>query len=731
MILAVERIRAKRAWIIAAMTFFVVQPQRAFAALEPSDAPTAKSAKGGQEKPTSRDSETIIVTAARSNLPATSLPLSYQVISGTDLRRDVAAYGSIVDAVSARIPSFSPTREKLSGFGETLRGRSVLYEVDGVPQSTPIRDGSRDAYTIDPFFVEKVEVILGSNALQGIGATGGVMNQVTVESPSIDGLAIRSLVQGTANPARASTVGGKLASSIAWRHGKFDGLVGVAFEGRGAFADARGRLIGEDATEGEIQDSTSRSIFARAGFRLGLSGRLEMVGSQFRLTGNGNYTSIPGSRQRGIPASATRGETMGLPASGRARLLSISYKDTGLLGGNLSAQLFLNRTIDLFGGGVFATFQDARIDPTGELFDQSENVSKKAGAKFSFERALPGLEQLNLIVGLDILVDHTAQTLKLTNRKWVPATTFRSIAPFGQANLELAGGVFRVIAGARLENVRLDVPDYTTLAFYGSQNVTGGTPAFHTLLKNGGIIFEPVIGVRAYASYSEGFTIPDVGRILRSVMQPNVMIDHYLDLRPIVSDNRELGIEWQRGALDSSVSYFWSSSHLGSVLVRNADGIFDIVRQPVRLRGFELRASWRAPFTGLRLAGALATLVGTTDANGDGRLNESLDGANIGPNRLNLSAEWEHGPFWVRGTMRRYFPRHFRGQDARNDFAGYSLLDAETGYRLGRVQVSVAVSNLSNTQYITYFSDTQGPTDDLRFFAGRGRTITVGLSQDW
>ena len=719
--------------ITAASVIILIQPSGASAAREPAGHSRTASAQGRHKKPQSRSeaSDTIIVTAARSSLPATSLPLNYQIIGGTELRRDVALYGSMVDAVSARIPSFSPTREKLSGFGETLRGRSPLYEIDGVPQSTPVRDGSRDAYTIDPFFVEKVEVILGSNALQGIGATGGVVNQVTVESPATDGLAVRSLVQGTANRIRTSTVGGKLAGSIAWRQGDFDALAGAAFEGRGAFVDARGRLIGEDGTEGEIQDSGSRSMFARAGLRLGRSGRLELIANHFQLAGNGDYVTIAGNRMTGLPTSAVRGRTQGSPPSGNATLLSISYKDSGLLGGSLSAQLFLNRTIDLFGGGIFATFQDPRIDPTGKLFDQSQNVSRKKGAKFSFERGLPGFEQLKLIAGLDILVDRTAQTLKLTNRKWVPATRFRSIAPFGQANLELGGGLFRMIGGVRLENVRLEVPDYTTLAFYGSRNVTGGTPAFRRLLKNGGIIFEPATGVRAYASYSEGYTIPDVGRILRAVTQPNVMIDHYLDLQPVVSNNREVGVEWKRGALDASASYFWSSSRLGSVLVRNADGIFDVVRQPIELRGLEARASWRTPLPGLQLSAALATLVGKTDANGDGRLNEDLDGANIGPDRLNLSAEWEQGRVWLRGTMRRYFPRHFHGQDPRNDFSGYSLLDAEAGYRLGKAQLSIAVSNLANRQYITYFSDTQGPADDLHFFAGRGRTITVGLSRNW
>jgi iron complex outermembrane receptor protein len=715
------------------MAIILTHTHPAFAAHEPAKPSRTGSPQSGQKKPASRPatSETIIVTAARSSLPATSLPLNYQVIGGTDLRRAVALYGSMVDAVSARIPAFSPTREKLSGAGETLRGRSPLYEIDGVPQSTPIRDGSRDAYTIDPFFVERVEVILGSNALQGIGATGGVVNQVTVEGPATDGLAVRSFLQGTANRVRTSTVGGKLAGSMGWRRGDFDALVGAAFEGRGAFVDARGRLIGEDGTEGEIQDSRSRSIFARAALQLGRSGRLELVANHFRLAGTGDYVTVPGNRETGIPASAVRGTTQGRPASGNATLLSISYRNTGLLGGTLSAQLFLNRTIDLFGGGIFATFQDARIDPTGKLFDQSENVSKKKGAKFSFERGLPGLEQLKLIAGLDILVDQTAQTLKRTNRKWVPPTTFRSFAPFAQANLELAGGLFRLIGGVRLENVRLEVPDYTTLAFYGSRNVTGGTPAFHRLLENGGIIFEPASGVRAYASYSEGYTVPDVGRILRAVTQPNVMIDHYLDLRPVVANNREVGVEWKRGALDAAASYFWSSSRLGSVLVRNADGIFDVVRQPIELRGFEARATWRAPVPGLQLSAAVATLVGKTDANGDGRLNEDLDGANIGPDRLNLSAQWEHDPIFLRATMRRYFPRRFRGQDPRNDFSGYSLLDAEAGYRLGKAQLSIAVSNLLNRQYITYFSDTQGPTDDLHFFAGRGRTITVGLSRNW
>jgi hypothetical protein len=100
-----------------------------------------------------------------------------------------------------------------------------------VPQSTPIRDGSRDGYNIDPFFIDRVEVIYGSNALQGIGATGGVVNQVTVGAPATDGVSVRTLVQGTAQDGfGGEAMGGKAAGLVGYRAGAFDLTAGATFE---------------------------------------------------------------------------------------------------------------------------------------------------------------------------------------------------------------------------------------------------------------------------------------------------------------------------------------------------------------------------------------------------------------------------------------------------------------------------------------------------------------------
>lgn len=682
--------------------------------------------------------QTIVVTATRTKLPASALPLTVDVIDAEALGRQLQISGSTVDAVSALLPSFSPTREKLSGSGESLRGRSPLYAIDGIPQSTPVRDSSRDGYTIDPFFIDRVEVIYGSNALQGIGATGGVLNQVTVAPPGRDGVAVRTLIQGSAADGfDGEALGAKLGGLLGYRAGAFDASIGATAERRGAFIDGHGNRIGVDGTQGEIQDSDSWSLFGRFGYQLSPSARLDVIANHFELEGNANYVLVRGDRAAGIPASSERGDPLGDQPSNRADLLSASLTDDDLGGGVFTLQGFFSKTRDTFGGGAFATFQDPAIDPDGGLFDQSANQSRKLGGKVSYEREIPGFEDLVLTGGFDMLFDRTKQFLVQTGRNWVPETDFRSLAPFAQANLALADGLVRVAGGLRYENVKLTVDDYETLAVYGATDtadlstyrpvqVAGGSPSFDKLLVNGGLILEPVDGVRAYASYAEGYTIADVGRILRGIENDGVDIDTFLSLEPVISNNREIGLEFDRGIVDASASYFWSSSDLGSLLVLGLDGIYSVARQPVDIKGFEANVGVEIPqLPGLRLQAAYSDLSGHTDADGDGEVDDDLDGANISPDRVNLTASYANGPLSLRLASRHYLSRGFSGQPAAADFDGYTLLDAYVGYRTGFGEIGLAAQNLTDAFYITYDSDTVRVTDDARYYAGRGRTLTL------
>ncbi|MFO6445875.1 TonB-dependent receptor [Erythrobacter sp. NE805] len=665
----------------------------------------------------------IVVTAARTALPVTALPLTAEVIDRATLDRQVQISGSVVDAIAALTPSFSPARQKLSGQGETLRGRSPLFAIDGIPQTAPLRDGSRDGFTIDPFFVDRVELILGSNALQGIGGTGGVINQVTVSAPVEDGWSVRTILQGTAESGfRSDGFGGKAGALVANRSGAFDVVAGAAYERRGVFRDGEQRRIAPDGTQGDLQDSDSLSFFAKAGVELGGGVRLEAMGQRFHLQGEGDLVAVAGSRALGRPATAVKGVVPGEAPENLAESLSLTLTAEDLAGGALRVRGFWNRTADIYGGGTFADFQDPAIAPVGTLFDQSQNISRKWGVNASWER---GFGPLNLVLGADLLNDHTVQKLAATDRAWVPPTDYRSIAPFAQGNLALWDGKVRLAGGVRWENVEITIPDYRTLWFYGPQQVGGGSPSFERLLPNGGIVVEPSPGIRAYASYSQGYTVPDVGRITRAIRTPGVDLDRFLDIAPVVADNREIGVEVNRGPVNASATYYWSDSDRGQLLVLVGD-VFEVQRQRIEIEGIELNLSTATPIPGLRLGIGYAHLDGRVDTNGDGRVNADLDGANIGPDRLNLSADYTNGPVNLRVQSRTHYSKRFDGGDPRNDFGGYTLLDGAVSLSTDVGTFTLAGQNLLDKQYIDYNSDTQRPTDSLRFFAGRGRSVTLG-----
>ena len=709
--------------------------------------------------------ETIVVTAARTILPPSALPLTIDIIDKDALDQQIAISGSVTDAVATLTPSFSPTRQKLSGSGESLRGRSPLYAINGIPQSTPMRDGSRDGFTIDGFFVDRVELIFGSNALQGIGGTGGIVNQVTVGAPTEEGISGRVLLQGTAdNDFSKAGMGGKAGGLFQYKAGAFDASIGATYEIRGVFSDAKGRPIGLNLTQGETQDSKATNFFARLGYELSPSARLDLIASRYELKGDGDYVAVAGNRALGIPTSAVRGNPPGKSAQSRTESVALSLTDTDLGGGNFVSQIFFNRSRDTFGGEIVtqATFQDPAIAPVGTLFDQSQNRSRKLGAKFSYERAVPGFEDLTLTIGFDALVDKTEQALIATGRRWVPPSDFRSLAPFGQANLKLFDGVVRLAGGVRWENVKIKIDDYRTLASttfvtcpappatqpvpcglasYGGVDVAGGKPKFEDLLINGGVIVEPWDGIRAYASYAEGFTVPDIGRITRAVNRTGVDIDNFLDISPVVSNNREIGFEVKRGPVDASAAYFWSSSDKGQLLITGADRNFDVQRLRVEIQGLEVNLGVQTPIDGLKLNVGYAHLIGRFDSDAvpDGKVDSDLDGVNISPDRVNLAASYNSGPFSARIQTQVYLKRRFDGKaraadDARgsplklrdNDFGGYTLTDATVRYQTGFGGISLSAQNLFNKQYIDYSSDTRLPSDQLSYFAGRGRTFILG-----
>ncbi|WMJ70608.1 TonB-dependent receptor [Stenotrophomonas sp. 24(2023)] len=665
----------------------------------------------------------VTVSASTARMPQgeTAMPNTITVLTRQDIEQQLALGADVSRLLSAQIPAFAPAREKMSNYGETLRGRGILYMVDGVPQSTPLRDGSRDSHTIDPAMIERIEVIHGANALQGIGGTGGIVNIITRSAPSEPGTFMldSTLSLSTAAPRRSDDDGQRASALIGTRGRHLDLVAGLAYERQGLYYDGKGRAIGTNA-QGELMDSTSSNVFAKVGWNFDNGQRLQLMANRYELRGLDNYLAVNGDYRLGKPTVSVRGDTPLDPPMNRSQSLTVDYSAPSLLGGRFQAQAF---AVDFEG-----RYGASQWDPWGNTganaaWDQTQNESDKRGFKLTQAWQRIGGSTLDLTVGIDGLRDRTHQVLLASGMNWVPQTTYQSLSPLLQVHWWPTAHVL-LSGGLRYEKGELEVGDYTTLPRYGSRAVAGGKPTMSETLPNLGAVWYINDRLNAYASYSEGYTVADVGRVLRAITLPGQRVDSLVDLSPVVSNNREVGLEYDDGRFSGDIAYYISESDLGSLLVYDA-GIdaYNVQRQATKVEGLETNLAVRLGDSRVGLGYARAN--GRYDADQDGRLDSDLAGVNIAPNRMTAFWEqaWTHA-FSTRLQASRAFDRDFstRGKETAR-FNGYTTLDLVARYAMDQHVFTLGVQNLANTQYISYYSQTT-PTNPS-YFSGRGRVLKL------
>jgi iron complex outermembrane receptor protein len=98
------------------------------------------------------------VTASRSAQSIAEIAGTVYRIEQEDIAKQAAAGKSTADILGLLVPSLTPSSGTTSNYGMTMRGRTVQYMIDGVPQ-TGSRDSSRQLNSISPDMIERVEVV--------------------------------------------------------------------------------------------------------------------------------------------------------------------------------------------------------------------------------------------------------------------------------------------------------------------------------------------------------------------------------------------------------------------------------------------------------------------------------------------------------------------------------------------------------------------------------------------
>ena len=674
----------------------------------------------------------VVVTATRGEKAVDKIPGAISVISQQDLSAQYLIADDPSQALSTYIPGYAPSRQKMSSTGESLRGRQPLILLDGIPQSNPLRAGMREGYFADSFIIERIEVINGASAVQGMGATGGIINYIT-KAPRTNGTT-HGVNLRASTQFRSDNLDWKTGYSISHKSDAFDFLGYAAVQRRGMSYDGRGRRLGIDTVQGDTLDTSGNDLFVKIGKTFG-DQRLQLSVNRFNMEGDGDYMNDPGIVAEGVPTSSQPGTPVGEAPRNKVRSASLDYRHADLAGGMFSAQLFGHQFESLYGATKVATFQDTSIAPKGTLWDQSQILADKLGSRITYVRPDTLIAGLEATVGVDFLRDETEQRLAITDRTWVPLLKFNSTAPFAQ--LEYEFGPVTVRGGVRHEIAELEVDTYTTLAAYGSRTVQGGSAEFSKSVKNIGAVWRFAPQWSAFAASSEGFGLPDAGLVLRGVNTPNQSVSSLISLQPIVTRNNEIGLNWRGEKGQFGISRYDSRSKLGSVIRITSAGVGLVERVPTTVKGWEVSGEWR-PTRIVSAFGSFAKTDGKTAATQGAPMDISLGARSQGPDKAVLGANWK----WMPASTVRLQATHLLDRDINigrtvgtsrleEHFNGYTLVDAAASWDTRHGKIGVSIENLLDKQYVGYYSQSAAATDPGNTYAGRGRTLAVNFSRQF
>ena len=206
----------------------------------------------------------MVVIGSRAPTSISELPGTVWVIEREQLDQQTQAGVPLKEALGQLIPGLDIGSQGRTNNGQNLRGRSVLVMIDGVSLNSS-RGISRQFDSIDPFNIERIEVMSGASAVYGGGATGGIINIVTKKGVGGDTrfnteLGARSGFQSHEDHDL------RAAQSISGGNDLFNGRLAIAYQKNGAAYDGSGDQVLTDITQTDLQYNRSVDLMGSLGF---------------------------------------------------------------------------------------------------------------------------------------------------------------------------------------------------------------------------------------------------------------------------------------------------------------------------------------------------------------------------------------------------------------------------------------------------------------------------------
>ncbi|WP_426327786.1 TonB-dependent receptor [Pedobacter sp. R-06] len=677
----------------------------------------------------------VVISTSRKPEDIRNVTTSVSIVNKKKLEKEIAINPDLSAILANQVPGFAPTAQTGNNVGQNLRGRPMLVMIDGVSQSSPLRNAEVDLRSIDPSVLERIEVVKGATAIYGNGAAGGLVNYITMVPDTAARFAGKTQINLNGSLVKVkNSAGGRINQMFYGKLGKFDYVVSGMYEQTGEYKDAKGDIVGPNYSLGETD---SYNAFAKFGYTPAKNQRIQLTYNTYSSLQNSNFTLVNGNLATGQKATGVLGKPLGIPTGvDYNHNLNLSYKiDSTFLHSSLNVDVYYETRKDVFYVSL------GRFDG-GD--GQSLAKNDKKGARLFLETPVLNLDFLKarIAYGADFMKDKTAQPL-VDGRVWVPTMDMTNIAPFAQADFNILRKlVFKT--GLRYENVNIAVDDYRTLRTTGANNstitpsfdVAGGNLKYNTYLFNAGLRYNQFNVFSPFVSFSQGFSVMDIGLALRDAKVNSI---DKINTDAVKVNNYEAGFESRIAGLTFSASGYISTSKLGIEVVYDpATGLFNTARNPEKIYGFELAADYRF-FDQLDLSASYSYTEGKRDIDKNGKFNDDgdlyLNGRRISAPKVTASVSYS--PLKVLDLTLNYtginsrnrFEKNSNGVYNGNEGAvkAYHLFSFAGIYQVKKnTKLSLGVDNIFNQDYFP--ARAQWFMQPGFYSKGRGTAVNFGIS---
>ncbi|MEX3073147.1 TonB-dependent receptor [Vibrio alginolyticus] len=678
--------------------------------------------------------EKIVVVSSRTPKAISDIPGTVWYISSEQIEREYRGGKSLGEILASTVPSLDVSSGARTNYGQNLRGRKMLVMIDGVSLQSS-RQISRYLDSIDPFNIDRIEVLSGATSIYGAGASGGVINIISKKALSED-LEFESFVSGSSGFNSGEDFDYKLAQALAGGNDKLQARASVVYSETQGYFDANGDIATPDISQGSLQFNQTVDFLTTVGITLSETKQWNLLGQYYDSQQDSPYgLYIEGSDfidvREGFDSDREHGT--------ERIMLSASYIDEKFLGHQLIAEASYRK-------------EDQTYTPYYQSSGQqiTDVISLKAALAKSIQR-------FNIVYGIDAYQDKldSNQALydstiannsgNLINKTYAkvgryPGIEVSSVAGFVQADYAISDD-WNVEGGFRYQYIENEIDDFVG---YSQQKkiaagsgtsadaVPGGKTDYSVGLFNLGTIYHLNTDSQIWANFSQGFDLADPAKyygqgnytLVGDHWQLNDSINvNKSKMSGIKTDSFELGYRLDTGELNIQTAAYYSQSDK-SVTYNKTTLLINEIDDKKRTYGLEALASYWVD-DNIQI-GASGHYVVSEVKGDDGW--EDFTAGEASTSKANAWAGWYDTNLALKLQGQTMFDYE---DDSDNKLDGYTVFDLVGSYQLPVGSLGFGIQNLFDKDYTTIWGQRAQIVYSSHYdaaaydYKGRGRTFTL------